>query len=78
MSRKFVCLEEITLGYDSHVRAPTPRRIKIHKPGTELTLSSEAPNGNVWFIDPDGERGKIECGEVRNLTHGNPPRVREL
>jgi hypothetical protein len=38
------------------------------KPGSIIHLDMEAPNGNVWFIDEDGERGKIECGAVRNLT----------
>ena len=66
----------ITLGYDSHCRAPTPRRIKQHDPGAILSLDSEAPNGNVWFIDESGERGKIEAGEVRNLTRDG--RLEEL
>lgn len=68
MPRNFLCKTEVRVGYDSDVRAPSPRRYKTHPPGTRLVLNSEAPNGNVWFIDPDGERGKIECGQVSNLT----------
>jgi hypothetical protein len=60
--------EGLTLGYDSHVRAPTPSRYKTHPEGTILAYSSSAPNGNVWFYDPDFERGKIEAGEIGNLT----------
>lgn len=55
-------------GHGSNVRCPTPTRYKTHQPGEILELSSEAPNGNVWFIDQDGERGKIECGQVSSLV----------
>lgn len=58
----------LTLGYDSHVRAPTPSRYKTHPEGTILSYGSSAANGNVWFHDPDFERGKIEAGEIGNLT----------
>lgn len=66
--RRFIVRKPITLGYGSNVHDPNPKRIREHEAGTVLTLDSESPNGNVWFIDPDGERGKIEAGEVRNLT----------
>lgn len=65
--KTFIVQKPITLGYDSHVRAPTPSRYKTHQPGDVLRLSSEAPNGNVWFFDAENERGKTECGEVGNL-----------
>lgn len=65
--KTFIVQKPITLGYDSHVRAPTPSRYKTHQPGAVLTLDTEAPNGNVWFFDSEKERGKIECGEVGNL-----------
>ncbi len=58
----------VTLGYGSHVREPTPKQWRTMKIGELLTLDSEAPNGNVWFIDPQGNRAKIECGQVSNLT----------
>ena len=58
----------IRLGYGSNVHDPNPKRIVEHAAGTVLTLESESPSGNVWFRDPQGYRGKIECGEVRNLT----------
>ncbi len=74
--KRYLVRKAIRLGYDSHVRAPTPSRFKEHQPGSELTLSSEAPDGTVWFIDSDGERGKIDCGEVRNLTADG--RVRQM
>lgn len=66
--RKFIVKKRISLGYDSHVRQPTPTRYKFHDVGSHLDLDSESPSGNVWFIDKDGERGKIESGEVSNLT----------
>ena len=66
--RQFTVQKAISLGYDSHVHRPTPPRRKALEQGSIIRLDSEAPNGNVWFIDEDGERGKIQCGEVRNLT----------
>lgn len=63
----YIVNKQIVLGYDSHVHRPTSPRHKVIEPGAVLTLDSEAPNGNVWFIDEDGERGKIECGSVSNL-----------
>jgi len=74
--RRFKVLKELKIGYGSHVHAPTPTHSKRHQPGTILHLQSEAFNGNVWFVDPDGERGKIECGQVSNLTSNG--RVVEL
>lgn len=65
--RTYIVQKPLRLGYDSHVRAPTPTRYKTFQSGVTLRLDSQAPNGNVWFIDPDGERGKIECGAVSNL-----------
>lgn len=64
---KYLVEKSIHLGYDSHTQRPTSSRHKEIKPGAVLTLDSEAPNGNVWFFDEDGERGKIECGAVSNL-----------
>ena len=68
MRRTFQVQKAINLGYGGHTRCPTPTMYKSHEPGTILRLYGEAPNGNVWFIDPDGGRGVIPCGEVRNLT----------
>ena len=66
--RAFIVLKPLTLGYDSDVRCLTPARVKIHAPGTRLVFNQETTSGNVWFFDADGERGKIECGELANLT----------
>ena len=66
--RQFTVQKPISLGYDSHVHRQTPPRHKTLMPGSIIRLDDEAPNGNVWFIDEDDERGKIQCGEVRNLT----------
>ena len=74
--RRFKVMTAVCLGYDSHVHRPTPSRHKRHEAGTVLRLSSEAPNGNVWFFDPAGERGVVACGEVRNLLRDG--RVVEL
>lgn len=38
------------------------------QPGDVVLHVSDAPNGNVWFLDSEGNRGKIECGEVGNLV----------
>jgi hypothetical protein len=65
--KSYIVQKPIQLGYDSNVHNPNPQIYKNHREGSVLLLSSEAPNGNVWFIDSDGERGKIECGEVQNL-----------
>lgn len=67
MYTRYTALKSFQLGYGSTVRAPTPDRYKTVTPGDEVLHESTAPNGNVWFLDPDGERGKIECGEVGNL-----------
>ena len=75
--KTYIVQKPITLGYDSHSRAPTPSRYKTHKEGSKLTLSSEAPNGNVWFFDESKERGKIECGEVANLVNDGSVRLAE-
>lgn len=66
--RNFLVLKKITLGYDSTIHAPTPNRHKTHHPGTILRFESEAFNGNVWFVDPEDERGKTEAGSLENLT----------
>jgi len=70
MYTPYTVLKPLRLGYDSTIHAPTPRRYKTMNPGDEILYQSTAPNGNVWFFDPDGERGKIECGDVGNLVRG--------
>lgn len=67
MRKKFIVQKPITLGYGSHIHDPNCKSSKVHAVGTVLVLDAESFSGNVFFIDPDGERGKIECGEVRNL-----------
>jgi hypothetical protein len=66
--RIFTVMKEFYLGYGSHTRQLTPSTYKMQSVGTRLSLDGEAPNGNVWFIDQNGDRGKIECGEVKNLV----------
>ena len=73
--KTYIVQKPITLGYGSHVRATTPTRYKVFQPGSVLSLASEAPNGNVWFIDDANERGKIECGEVANLLRDGRVRL---
>ena len=68
MYTPYTVLKPFRLGYGSDVRSPTPKRYKTMKPGDEILYQSTAPNGNVWFSDPDGERGKIECGQLSNLV----------
>jgi hypothetical protein len=76
--RKFEVKKSLELGYGSHTQRPTPDRFKKFGPGTILTLDGEAPNGNVWFIDPEGNRGVVEAGEVRNLIRsGNVVELEE-
>jgi hypothetical protein len=66
--RFFRVEKELWLGYDSDVHRPTPPLSKRRKAGELLRLDGEAANGAVWFIDAEGGRGKIDAGEVRNLT----------
>lgn len=66
----YIVLRPITLGYDSTIREPTPKRFKTHREGSRLHLGGESFSGNVWFYDEDGERGKIECGDVEHLVIG--------
>lgn len=54
------------LAYGSHTRSSVCH-YKTIEPGTIVTLDSVAPNGNVWFIDHEGKRGKIEAGCISNL-----------
>lgn len=69
MRRQFVVLTELKLGYGSHTRCLSPTHYKLHEAGVVLLLDSEAPDGTVWFIDPDGFRGKTDSGEVKNLVN---------
>jgi hypothetical protein len=66
--RFFRVEKELTLGYGSSVNRPTPPLYKTLKVGELLRLDGEAANGAVWFIDAEGGRGKVDAGEVRNLT----------
>lgn len=68
MKKRYTVLKPLRLGYDSHVREPTPKRYKKHSRGAVLILDIESPNGNVWFIDEADERGKCECGSIQNLV----------
>jgi hypothetical protein len=65
---EYEVLEPLTLGFGSHTRQLSPSNYKTYKRGEVLTLDSESRNGNVWFIDKDGDRGKIESGSVQNLV----------
>lgn len=62
-----VTQEPMILRYGSHTRHLSGTHSKTWPIGSVLQLDDESPNGNVWFIDPDGERGKIEAGSVSNL-----------
>ena len=68
MIRQFIVLTELRLGYGSHTRCLTPAYYKLHEAGVILLLDSETPDGTVWFIDPDGFRGKTDSGEAKNLV----------
>lgn len=63
---KYKVLKPMDLGYGSHTRCYV-RNWKTIEPGTIVMLDSVAPNGNVWFIDDEGKRGKIEAGCITNL-----------
>jgi hypothetical protein len=68
-NRRFKVLEKcLVLGYGSHARRPTPTSHIRWAAGSVVELDGEAPDGTVWFLDPDGFRGKIDCGEVANLV----------
>lgn len=67
MSEEYEVLSPITLRYGSNTRNPNPSKCKIIPAGSILVLDSVANDGNVWFIDECGERGKIECGSIENL-----------
>lgn len=56
-----------SLVYDTHTRKNSGRldRFKI---GDVVTWESDAGSGNVWFLDHNGNRGKIEAGCVDNLV----------
>lgn len=66
---KCLVLKDIRLGYGSSTRNPNPITYKIHKKGEILQHDVDCDNGNVWFIDKDGDRGKIEAGCVQNLIN---------
>jgi hypothetical protein len=71
--KKYKVISPIKLEYGGNTQNPNPTNIKVHEPGSILCLETEAPNGNVWFIDPQGERGNTPAGCVGNLV-----RVRKL
>jgi len=66
MSRHYIVQDEFFLYYGSTTQRSATHRRTICR-GERLTLDSQAFNGNVWFIDSAGSRGKIECGSVANL-----------
>lgn len=68
MREIYIVSTEIILGYGSTVHRLTPSSFKSFNQGDLLLHSSDAPNGTVWFFDKDGDRGKIDSGEVGNLV----------
>jgi hypothetical protein len=56
------------LGYGSYVGHSSPTGYNKYVCGDILILDSVADNGNVWFIDINGKRGKIECGSISNMV----------
>jgi hypothetical protein len=57
---------KIQVGSDIH--NPTGGRIVSIPPGETISLEdSRGSSCSVW-ITWQGQRGKIECGEIRNLT----------
>lgn len=67
---KYKVLKRMDLAYGSHTRSSVCH-YKTIEPGTIVTLDSVAPNGNAWFIDHEGKRGKIEAGCITNLERRN-------
>ena len=65
--KTYIVRKPFTLGYGSDTRNPNPTRSRTLQVGEVVTRVAEYPNGNVWITDPDGERGKIECGSIANL-----------
>lgn len=63
---KYKVLKSMHLAYGSHTRCSVCH-YKAIEPGAIVTLDSVAPNGNVWFIDHENKRGKIESGCITNL-----------
>jgi len=71
MTQFYVVKKEIGLIFGSTTQNPNGQAHRLQPVGTVLELDSEAPNGNVWFFTPapNRDRGKIDCGEVRNLVN---------
>ena len=68
MRNKYKVLSnEFHLTYDTHTKKYSG---PVQSPGVGAAVwwESDSPNGNVWFIDEDHNRGKCEAGEVNNLV----------
>ena len=63
---KYKVLKPMDLAYGSHTRSSVCHYETI-EPGTIVMLDDIANNGNVWFIDHEGKRGKIAAGCISNL-----------
>ena len=65
---KYIVTGELRLEYGTYVGREVPSEVRVIPIGEEITLETEAPNGNVWFVDERGKSGKIQCGSVSNLV----------
>lgn len=63
---KYKLLQPMDLAYGSHTQSSVCH-YKTIPAGTIVMLDDIANNGNVWFIDHEGQRGKIEAGCISNL-----------
>ena len=63
---KYKVLKSMHLAYGSNTRSSVCH-YKTIEPRAVLTLDSVSPNGNVWFIDHENKRAKIEAGCITNL-----------
>jgi hypothetical protein len=65
---KAVTQNPLTIQVGSDVRNPTGGHFVAIPVGETISLEdSRGMSCNVW-ITWQGQRGKIECGEIRNLT----------
>ena len=64
MNKKYVVVKPIKVTYGSHTRNFGGTHWKMLAPGCTLVFDGENMDGEVWFIDPCGERGKVALGSI--------------
>lgn len=75
--QRYLVTSPFRLEYNTHTKSQvcSERMLDMEE---ILVLDNESSNGNVWFIDKNEARGKIQCGCVKNLVNRGAVKPLEL